>query len=107
MLPKVFDFLKGHPRKSILFTSALILISVMAGSINKVAPLVTIFYMLCYGGVNMACFLLDYLGSPNWRPKWKYYHKATSFAGVVFCVGCMIIISWWASLIAVVGAILM
>jgi potassium/chloride transporter 4/5/6 len=79
----------------------------MAGSIDAVAPLVTTFYLLCYGGVNMACFLQDWLGSPNWRPKWKYYHKSASFTGIVFCFACMIIISWWASMLAVVGAILM
>jgi solute carrier family 12 (potassium/chloride transporter), member 4/6 len=107
MLPKLFDFLKGNQRRSLYFTAGLVLISIMAGSIDQVAPLVTIFYLLCYGGVNMACFLLDWLGSPNWRPKWKFYHKSTSFIGVIFCIGSMIIISWWASLLSVVGAIIM
>lgn len=54
----------------------------------------------------MACLVLDFLGSPNWRPKWKYYHKSTSFVGVVFCVAAMVIISWWATLLAIVGALL-
>jgi len=106
MLPRVFNFLKGHTRKPLAFTTTLIAISICFGSIDQVAPLVTIFYLLCYGGVNIACFLLDYLGSPNWRPKWKYYHKATAFTGVVFCVASMVVISWWASLAAIVGALL-
>jgi len=105
MLPKIFNFLKGDIRKSLYFTVALIAISICFGSIDQVAPLVTIFYLLCYGGVNIACFLLDLLGSPNWRPKWKYYHKGTSFLGVVFCVASMIVISWWASLSAIIGAL--
>ena len=106
MLPKFFDFLKGDIRRALFLTAGFVIASISFGSIDKVAPLVTIFFMLCYGGVNIACFLLDWLGSPNWRPKWKYYHKSTSFGGVVMCVAAMIIISWWASLAAIVGAIL-
>ena len=106
MLPRIFNHLKGPTRKPLAFTVTLIAISICFGSLDKVAPLVTIFYLLCYGGVNIACFVLDYLGSPNWRPKWKYYHKFTAFAGVIFCVASMIVISWWASLSAIVGAFL-
>ena len=105
MLPKVFNFLKGDSRKTLYFTTALIAISICGGSLNQVAPLVTIFYLLCYGGVNIACFLLDFLGSPNWRPKWKYYHKLTAFLGVIFCLANMIVISWWASLASIVGSL--
>jgi potassium/chloride transporter 4/5/6 len=105
MLPKIFNFLKGDIRKSLYFTVSLIALSICFGSLNHVAPLVTIFYLLCYGGVNIACFLLDLLGSPNWRPKWKYYHKLTAGLGVLFCVASMIVISWWASLSSIVGAL--
>lgn len=106
MLPKFFSFLKGNLRKCLLFTSLFVLASIAFGSLDHVAPLVAIFYLLCYGGINIACFLLDWLGSPNWRPRWRYYHKATAFLGVVCCVASMIIISWWASLAAIIGAIL-
>ena len=106
MLPRIFNFLKGSTRKPLAFTVCIIAISICFGSIDQIAPLVTIFYLLCYGGVNIACFLLDYLGSPNWRPKWKYYHKITAFIGAVLCVASMIVISWWASLASIVGALL-
>ena len=87
MLPKLFNFLKGDIKKSIYFTAAL------SG------------VCICYGGVNIACFLLDLLGSPNWRPKFRYYHKFTAFCGVIFCVAAMLVISWWASLASIVGAL--
>ena len=105
LLPKFFDFLKGDYRKSVFFTAGLLLIAIGFGNLDAVAPLVTIFYLLCYGGINITCFLQDWLGSPNWRPKWKYYHKATAFFGVVLCVACMVIISWWASLSCICGAL--
>lgn len=106
MLPKIFDFLKGDPRKSLYFTAGFVVMTISFGTLDQVAPLVTIFYLLCYGGVNTACFALDWLGSPNWRPKWKYYHKATAFVGVIMCVALMVIISWWASLSSIVGAMI-
>jgi potassium/chloride transporter 4/5/6 len=106
MLPRIFNFLKGPTRKPLGFTVCIIAVSICFGSIDEIAPFVTIFYLVCYGGVNIACFLLDYLGSPNWRPKWKYYHKLTSFIGAVLCVASMIVISWWASLSAIVGSLL-
>lgn len=107
MLPKLFDFLKGENYKALYFTVVLVLTPISFGSLNEVAPLVTIFFLLCYGGVNTACFLLDWLGSPNWRPKWRYYHKATAFCGIILCVTSMLIISWWASLCAIIGALLL
>ena len=106
MLPRIFNFLKGSNKKALCFTVILISISICFGSIDSAAPLVTIFFLLCYGGVNIACFLLDYLGSPNWRPKWRYYNKLTAFAGVVLCVASMVVISWWASIASITGAFL-
>ena len=103
MLPKVFNFMKNDFKKALFFTAGLIVCAIAFGSLNHVAPLVTIFFLLCYGGVNISCFLLDWLGSPNWRPKWRYYHKATAFFGVIMCVACMVMISWWASLSAITG----
>jgi amino acid transporter len=106
MLPRIFNFLKGSYLRALSFTVILISISICFGSIDQAAPLVTIFFLLCYGGVNIACFLLDYLGSPNWRPKWRYYNKFTAFTGVVLCSASMVVISWWASIISIVGALL-
>jgi potassium/chloride transporter 4/5/6 len=76
----------------------------MIGSIDGVAPLCTVFFLLCYSSVNLACFLLDWLGSPNWRPTWKYYNQITAFSGVALCVGIMIMINWWVAMLSIIGA---
>jgi len=105
MLPKIFDFLKGDLKKPILFTAILIFLAILVGSLDAVAPIVSIFFLLCYGGVNVACFLLDYLGSPNWRPKWKFHHKASSFMGLLLCFTLMVSTSYWAALASLAGAV--
>ena len=57
LFPKFFDFLKGDYRKSVFFTAGLIVITFIFGNLDAVAPLVTIFFLLCYGGINITCFL--------------------------------------------------
>ncbi len=32
------------------------------------------FFLMCYGFVNLACALQTLLKTPNWRPRFKYYH---------------------------------
>jgi len=55
----------------------------MIGSLDAVAPIASTFFLSLYGGMNAACFILDWLGSPNWRPTWRYFHKLTALGGLV------------------------
>jgi len=32
------------------------------------------FFLMCYGFVNLACALQTVLRSPNWRPRFRFYH---------------------------------
>lgn len=32
------------------------------------------FFLMCYGFVNLACAVQTLLRTPNWRPRFKYYH---------------------------------
>jgi potassium/chloride transporter 4/5/6 len=94
---KIFTKNKLYP---LALNAVLCLIAIMIGSLNAVAPIVSIFFLALYGGINAACFLLDWLGSPNWRPTWKYFHKFTALAGLILCVAIMIMTSWYFALTA-------
>ena len=60
---------------------------------------VTMFFLLMYGSVNLSCFVLTILKSPGFRPQWIYYSWHTALLGLLFCVALMVIISWhWAVL---------
>jgi len=106
MFPKPLNFLKGKIRNSLFFTAGIITGAICIGSIEGVAPLVTICYLVCYGGVNVACLLLDLVGSPNWRPTWRFYSKFTSCLGVVLCLTMMVLISIVMSIVAIMSAVL-
>ena len=44
------------------------------GNVDEIAPLLSMFFLMCYGFVNLACALQTLLKTPNWRPRFKYYH---------------------------------
>ena len=60
------------------------------------------FFLMCYGFVNLACVLQSLLKTPNWRPRWKFYHWSFSLFGVALCLIIMFISSWYYA----IGAIL-
>ena len=46
----------------------------LSGNVDEIAPLLSMFFLMCYGFVNLACALQTLLKTPNWRPRFKYYH---------------------------------
>ncbi|KAK7910457.1 hypothetical protein WMY93_015141 [Mugilogobius chulae] len=62
------------------------------------------FFLMCYLFVNLACALQTLLRTPNWRPRFSYYHWALSFLGMTICLALMFISSWYYAIIAMVIA---
>uniref|UniRef100_A0A3Q3GXX5 Solute carrier family 12 member 7b n=1 Tax=Labrus bergylta TaxID=56723 RepID=A0A3Q3GXX5_9LABR len=63
-----------------------------------------LFFLMCYLFVNLACALQTLLRTPNWRPRFKYYHWALSFLGMSLCLSLMFICSWYYAIVAMVIA---
>lgn len=86
---------------------------------------------MCYLFVNLACALQTLLRTPNWRPRFSYYHwyyqrlthsltlslappppdvcsahlsRSLSFLGMTFCLALMFISSWYYAIVAMVIA---
>ena len=60
---------------------------------------------MCYGFVNLACVLQSLLKTPNWRPRWKFYHWVHSLFGVALCLVIMFISSWYYAIGALIIAL--
>eukprot|EP00045_Choanoeca_perplexa_P015249 m.187508 g.187508 ORF g.187508 m.187508 type:complete len:1029 (-) comp16929_c0_seq1:129-3215(-) len=94
----------GEPTRALILTLLISEIGVLIASLDAVAPLVTQFFLLCYGFVNLACSVQSLLKSPSWRPRFKYYHWGSSAFGVTLCVLLMFISSWIYAMVATILA---
>uniref|UniRef100_A0A6G1S8U8 Solute carrier family 12 member 5 n=1 Tax=Aceria tosichella TaxID=561515 RepID=A0A6G1S8U8_9ACAR len=95
---------RGEPETAILFTLAIAELAVLIGNLDFIAPILTISLVMCYFFINLACTLHSLLGSPNWRPRFKYYHWSTSLLGCILCLFVMIVSSWVYFLVAILLA---
>ncbi|XP_059668408.1 cation-chloride cotransporter 1 [Cornus florida] len=83
-----------EPNIATLFTAFICIGCVIIGNLDLITPTITMFFLLCYSGVNLSCFLLDLLDAPSWRPRWKFHHWSLSLLGASLCIVIMFLISW-------------
>ncbi|XP_077315366.1 solute carrier family 12 member 5 isoform X2 [Lithobates pipiens] len=94
----------GEPTWALLLTACICEIGILIASLDEVAPILSMFFLMCYMFVNLACALQTLLRTPNWRPRFKYYHWALSFLGMSLCLSLMFICSWYYALVAMLIA---
>ena len=54
-------------------------VCVLVGDLDIVAPVLTAIFCLSWGCTNLTCAILSSLGSPNFRPTFKFYSKYGNF----------------------------
>ncbi|XP_062500630.1 solute carrier family 12 member 6-like [Corticium candelabrum] len=96
---------KGEPTVALILTAFVAEVGIIIANLDQVAPIITMFFLMCYGFVNLACTVQSLLKTPNWRPRFKYYHWTTSFIGVILCIILMFISSWYYALAAMAIAV--
>ncbi|XP_045057981.1 solute carrier family 12 member 6 isoform X1 [Desmodus rotundus] len=94
----------GEPTWALLLTAAIAELGILIASLDLVAPILSMFFLMCYLFVNLACALQTLLRTPNWRPRFRYYHWALSFMGMSTCLALMFISSWYYAIVAMVIA---
>ncbi|KAM4708761.1 solute carrier family 12 member 6 isoform 4-T5 [Discoglossus pictus] len=94
----------GEPTWALLLTSVIAELGILIASLDLVAPILSMFFLMCYLFVNLACGLQTLLHSPNWRPRFQYYHWTLSFLGMALCLALMFISSWYYAIISMVIA---
>eukprot|EP00571_Detonula_confervacea_P014526 CAMPEP_0172308272 /NCGR_PEP_ID=MMETSP1058-20130122/8924_1 /TAXON_ID=83371 /ORGANISM="Detonula confervacea, Strain CCMP 353" /LENGTH=1273 /DNA_ID=CAMNT_0013020651 /DNA_START=35 /DNA_END=3856 /DNA_ORIENTATION=- len=90
-----------NSKRAVWFTWAIASIGTLLGNIDHITPILTMFYLMMYGGINLCCFLLAWVDSPGFRPQFKYFSKRTAFVGFIWCFVLAFLISWLMAILAI------
>jgi len=82
-----------EPRRAILLTVLIAQAGILLGDLNAIAPVITMFFLITYGYLNLATFYESVTKNPSYRPKFKYSHWSTALLGTVGCGAVMVLIS--------------
>lgn len=105
VIPPLAAFARGvgpslNPRRAVLLTVAVALATIALGSLNAVAAVVGMCFLLSYGLLNYATFIEAHAKSPAFRPTFRYFNSWLSLAGAGLCVFAGVMINPVAAAIA-------
>ncbi|XP_054458107.1 solute carrier family 12 member 9 [Anoplopoma fimbria] len=83
----------GNPWVSVLLSWFLVQLVLFSGKLNTIASIVTIFFLLVYAAVDLACLALEWASAPNFRPTFRYFTWHTCVLGIVGCAIMMFLIN--------------
>uniref|UniRef100_A0A3P8XPT8 Solute carrier family 12 member 9 n=1 Tax=Esox lucius TaxID=8010 RepID=A0A3P8XPT8_ESOLU len=93
LAPAAIKSKSGNPWVAVLYTWGLAQCVVFAGQLNAIAGLVTVFYLLAYAAVDLACLALEWASAPNFRPTFQVFSWHTCLLGILSCLVMMFVIN--------------
>lgn len=105
-LMKVMEFFaKGEgpanePKRATVLTFFIAVGIIWAGDLNAVAEVISMFFLIAYGMINLSAFVESKSGNPSFRPTFKYFHWVTALIGAIGCAVAMMKINDTYALIA-------
>ena len=90
---------RGEPTAAILVTALIALLSLFLGTLNNVANVLTMFFLITYGMINLCLFIEQTIGIASFRPSFRI-PRLIPFLGSLGCIGIMFLINPTFSVIA-------
>ncbi len=81
-----------EPRRATVLTALVSQVAILLGDLNAIAPIITMFFMITYGTLNLACFYEYYSGNPSFRPRFKHSNWWLALMGAFGCLIAMLLI---------------
>jgi len=97
----------NEPRIAIFLTFLIAETAILLGDLNAIAPIITMFFMITYGMINLATFYESITKNPSYRPRFRFSHWTTELLGALACAVVMFFISpmWAIVAFATIGAL--
>jgi amino acid transporter len=92
---------KGEPINAMLFTAIVVMLGLSFRDLNAIAPLITMFFMITYGMVNVVALVEQSLALPSFRPTMKI-SIWIPFIGAIGSLTVMFIINALVALISLI-----
>ncbi|MBU2102093.1 MAG: amino acid permease, partial [Candidatus Omnitrophica bacterium] len=96
---------RGEPHAAILFTAFISLFVIAVGTLNGIASILTMFFLITYGMLNIALFIENSIGIVSFRPAFKV-PLLVSFVGGAGCLYAMFLVNAFFSIVAISVTIL-
>ncbi|KFP00007.1 Solute carrier family 12 member 3, partial [Calypte anna] len=105
LYPLIGFFGKGYgknsePIRGYMLTYVIAVGFILIAELNAIAPIISNFFLCSYALINFSCFHASITNSPGWRPSFRYYSKWAALFGAAVSVVIMLLLTWWAALIA-------
>eukprot|EP00397_Hematodinium_sp_SG-2012_P001356 GEMP01001357.1.p1 GENE.GEMP01001357.1~~GEMP01001357.1.p1 ORF type:complete len:1249 (+),score=221.98 GEMP01001357.1:134-3880(+) len=104
---------RNEPARALLVTYIIAGALVLLGSLDIVAPILSMCFLTAYIYINFSCLLLTYLKAPSWRPigigrkRYRIAYIVTSILGIIVCMAVMFIVDYVSAIIAIAVGILL
>jgi amino acid transporter len=90
----------NEPRRATVLTFIIAIGVIWAGDLNAVAEVISMFFLIAYGMINLSAFVESKSSNPSFRPKFRFFHWTTALAGAIGCSIAMIKINETYAIIA-------
>ena len=92
--------LRDNPRRATTLTACIALVTIAAGDLNVVAPIISMFFLVSYGLINYATFYEARAASTSFRPRFRWFDARLSLLGTLVCAAAIVAIDPLAGVVA-------
>jgi len=97
----------GNPFLAVIISWFIIQCILLIGSLNLIAQITSVFFLLSYFSTNLACLALTLTSAPNFRPSFRYFSVWTTLIAMFGCMSMMFVINPLYTAIALIMCLLL